>query len=131
MESQTLIAVNNVEASSKWYQYLLSLKSGHGGNQYERLLSDNKLVLQLHAWEVEDDEHLFMGSRNIKPNGNGVVLWFQVDDFDASMNRVHELRAEILEEPHLNTNAQHMECWLRDLDGYVVVLASKPINIGN
>lgn len=127
MESQTLIAVNNVEASSKWYQHLLGCKSGHGGNEYERLLYKKKLILQLHAWEVEGDEHPFMGNPKIKPNGNGMVLWFQIDDFHASVKRAYSLKAEILEEPHLNPNAQHMECWLRDLDGYVVVLASNPL----
>ena len=33
------------------------------------------------------------------------------------------LGADILEEPHVNPNARHRECWLRDPDGYVVVLA--------
>jgi hypothetical protein len=37
--------------------------------------------------------------------------------------RARELRADILEEPHVNPNANHRECWLRDPDGYVVVLA--------
>ena len=31
---------------------------------------------------------------------------------------------EVLEGPHLNPNANHRELWLRDPDGYVVVLAS-------
>lgn len=126
MESQTLIAVNDIEASSKWYQHLLGCVSGHGGNAYERLIADEKLILQLHAWEIEGDEHPFMGNKHIKPNGNGVVLWFQVDDFEATLKRANQLNAEILEEPHINPNAQHMECWLRDPDGYVVVLASRP-----
>jgi hypothetical protein len=31
-----------------------------------------------------------------------------------------------VEDPHVNTNANHRECWLRDPDGYVLVLASRP-----
>ena len=32
--------------------------------------------------------------------------------------------AEIIEEPHVNPAPQHREIWLRDPDGYVVVVAS-------
>lgn len=45
-------------------------------------------------------------------------------DFTAAVARARELRSEILEGPKVNPNANHRELWLRDLDGYVVVLAS-------
>jgi hypothetical protein len=48
-----------------------------------------------------------------------------VDDFDPAVGRARALGAEILEEPHGNPNARHRECWIRDPDGYVVVLASR------
>jgi hypothetical protein len=35
------------------------------------------------------------------------------------------LRAQVVEEPHVNPNAGHREIWLRDPDGYVVVIAGK------
>jgi extradiol dioxygenase family protein len=124
MESQTLIAVHDVEASSKWYQQLLGFTSGHGGKEYERLLYNGKLVLQLHAWETQGHDHPFMGKKEIRPLGNGVVLWFLVDDFEAAVKRMNALEAEVLEAPHYNERARHTECWLRDPDGYVVVLAS-------
>ena len=38
-QSQTMIAVRDVEASSRWYQQLLGLRSDHGGPEYERLLA--------------------------------------------------------------------------------------------
>jgi catechol 2,3-dioxygenase-like lactoylglutathione lyase family enzyme len=50
---QPLIAVTDVEASSRWYQRLLGCHSAHGGSEYERLVADNALVLQLHSFEVE------------------------------------------------------------------------------
>jgi catechol 2,3-dioxygenase-like lactoylglutathione lyase family enzyme len=125
MRAQPLIAVRDVEASSRWYQRLLGCKSGHGGPDYEQLLFEEELLLQLHAWDVEDDEHRHMGSPDIKSRGNGVLLWFQTDDFDAAIARARDLRAEMLVEVHLNTNANHRECWLRDPDGYVVVLAGR------
>jgi predicted enzyme related to lactoylglutathione lyase len=46
--SQTMLMVRDVEASSRWYQQLLGLTSDHGGAEYERLLADRELVLQLH-----------------------------------------------------------------------------------
>jgi catechol 2,3-dioxygenase-like lactoylglutathione lyase family enzyme len=123
---QPLIAVRDVEASSRWYQRLLGCKSGHGGREYERLTFKGDLVLQLHAWDVVDDEHPHMGRADLKPYGNGVLLWFQIESFDAAVLRARELGAEILEEPHTNPNAGQREIWLRDPDGYVVVLASEP-----
>ena len=123
--AQPLIAVADVEASSRWYQQLLACDSGHGGAEYERLLSGGALILQLHAWDVEDHDHVHMGRPELKSRGNGVLLWFEVDDFDSSVARARALRAEILEEPHDNPNAGHRECWLRDPDGYVVVLAGR------
>jgi catechol 2,3-dioxygenase-like lactoylglutathione lyase family enzyme len=123
VRAQPLIAVKDVEASSRWYQNLLGCQSGHGGPAYEQLLSAGQLILQLHAWDAEDDRHAHMGSPDIKPYGNGVLLWFQTQAFDAAVARARELRAEILEEPHVNPNANHRECWLRDPDRYVVVLA--------
>jgi hypothetical protein len=46
-----------------------------------------------------------------------------VDDFDAVVEQARALRAQIIEEPHFNPRPRHREVWLRDLDGYVVVVA--------
>jgi predicted enzyme related to lactoylglutathione lyase len=56
--------------------------------------------------------------------GHGVLLWFQVDDFDATVERARSLRVEVIEEPHVNPAPRHREMWIRDPDGYVVVIAS-------
>jgi hypothetical protein len=56
--------------------------------------------------------------------GNGMLLWFEVDDFDAAVARARELEAPILLDVHRNPNANHRELWIRDPDGYAVVLAS-------
>ena len=63
-------------------------------------------------------------NREAAPSGHGVLLWFEVDDFDSAVERVRRLKAEIILEPHVNPNPQHREIWLRDPDGYVVVVAS-------
>ena len=128
MRPQPLIAVTDVEASSRWYQYLLGCQSAHGGPEYERLVSDGALILQLHRFEVEH-HHGLIGNRDDKPYGNGVLLWFETRDIDAAIARAAELKAEIVQPRHRNPpdgdgGPNHWECWLRDPDGYVVVLAS-------
>ena len=128
MRPQPLIAVTDVEASSRWYQRLLGCQSAHGGPHYERLVVDGRLVLQLHSFDVEH-HHPPIGDRQGKPYGNGLLLWFEIDDFDAAMKRVEELQADVTMPRHRNPPSggggpNHWECWLRDPDGYVVVLAS-------
>ena len=60
MKPQPLIAVSDVEASSRWYQELLGAKRGHGGADYEQRVDPaGRLVLQLHAGEAE---HPHMGA---------------------------------------------------------------------
>lgn len=122
VQSQPLIAVADVAAASRWYQQLLGCAGGHGGAEYERLVAaDGRLLLQLHAWDAHEHPHL--GDASTLGRGNGVLLWFQVDDFTAALERVRALAAVVLEGPHVNPNARHREIWLRDRDGYVVVLA--------
>ena len=121
MEPQPLVAVRDVEESSLWYRELLGCESGHGGPDYERLVSGDHIILQLHRWDADDHPH--MGDPESRPCGNGVLLWFRTDAFDAAVERARGLGVEFLEEPHVNHNARHRECWLRDPDGYVVVLS--------
>jgi len=123
MRAQPLICVRDVEASSRWYCELLGCTSGHGGPNYERVMAGDQFVLQLHAWDVHDHKNLGDPSA---PVGNGVVVWFMIDDFEAAVARARTLKAVMLEEPHDNPGAGHVEIWLRDPDGYIVVLASTP-----
>ena len=128
MRPQPLIAVTDVEASSRWYQRLLGLQSAHGGSDYERLNRDGELVLQLHSFEVEH-HHDRIGDRADRPYGNGVLLWFEVDDFDAAALRATEMDVDVVLARHRNPpdcdgGPNHWEIWLRDPDGYIVVLAS-------
>jgi hypothetical protein len=128
MRPQPLIAVTDVEASSLWYQRLLRCESAHGGPEYERLMASGALVLQLHRFGVEH-HHGQIGNPDDKPYGNGVLLWFEIDDFDAAMIRAAEMHVEVVMPKHRNPPSgdggpNHWECWLRDPDGYTVVLAS-------
>ena len=127
--SQTLLAVADVEASSRFYQHLLGLVSDHGGKEYERLLSEGELVLQLHHRGVEH-HHGRVGDPDA-PVGNGVLVWFgEVSDFDAVLARAAELEAPVVRAPHRNpppgdgNGPGHRELWISDPDGYTVVIAS-------
>jgi catechol 2,3-dioxygenase-like lactoylglutathione lyase family enzyme len=126
VQSQPLIAVRDVRASSRWYQQLLgadSLPEHEHRAVYNRMLCDGHLILQLHAWDEE--QHPNLVNPDAAPCGHGVVLWFEVDDFDAAVGRARSLRAQVVEEPHVNPNAGHREMWIRDPDGYVVVIAGR------
>lgn len=128
-QSQPMIAVRDVEVSSRWYQQVLGLQSDHGGEEYERLLADGVLVLQLHHLDVGHHH-----GRIADPDsavGNGVLLWFgEVADFDDAVARAQQLGAPIVRPPHRNppegegNGPGHRETWIKDPDGYTVVIAS-------
>jgi catechol 2,3-dioxygenase-like lactoylglutathione lyase family enzyme len=122
MRAQPMIGVRDVEASSRWYQKLLGAESGHGGKEYEQIVRGGEMLLQLHAWDAHEHPHL--GNEALPSRGNGVLLWFQTEEFDAAVERARSLNAETLEAPHVNPRANHREVWLRDPDGYTIVLAS-------
>jgi hypothetical protein len=67
---------------------------------YERISCSGQLLLQLHAWDEEDHPNLV--NADAASPGHGVLLWFQVDDFDSVVGRARALGAEIIEEPHIN-----------------------------
>lgn len=128
MRSQPLIAVTDVEASSRWYQRLLGCRGNHGGSSYEQLVKDGQLMLQLHSFAVEH-HHGRIGNPDDRPYGNGVLLWFEVDDFDEIVRRAAEMHVEMVLPRHRNPpdgigGPNHWECWMRDPDGYIVVVAS-------
>lgn len=123
VRSQPLIAVRDVEASSKFYSKLLGGKGAHGGKLYEQIVVEDELVMQIHAWDQED--HPNLSNPSLQPHGHGVLIWFHISRFQQSLDAIRELGAEIVEAPHVNPNSLLNEVWLRDPDGYVVVLSSE------
>ena len=60
-EAQPLIAVRNVRASSRWYAELLgadTLPDHSHRDVYDRIWRSGRLLLQLHAWDVEEHPNL-------------------------------------------------------------------------
>lgn len=121
MKPQPLISVRDVPASARFYCNLLGANPGHGGDDYEQILIDDELVLQLHSPEADDNHDALVN--HAVPFGNGVVLWFETSDFPALLDRVARYEIVLDREPFENVYANQMECWLRDPDGYQVVIA--------
>jgi len=114
-----LICVADVEASSAWYCCLLGCASGHGGAHYERLNDGDRLVLQLHRWDVEH-HHGPLGDPAL-PHGNGLLLWFELADLDAAVARAEAMAVKV-DRPLAWSENGNREYWIRDPDGYSVVL---------
>lgn len=116
-----MLAVTDVEKSSAWYCAVLGGTSGHGGTEYDQVLVDGEMVLQLHA--LEDGHHHGTIGDPALPLGNGVAVWFQLTSLEAAVGRAKAAGATLQTDLHHNPNADHQELWLRDPDGYLVVLA--------
>jgi catechol 2,3-dioxygenase-like lactoylglutathione lyase family enzyme len=116
-----MLVVRDVPASSRFYQAILSADGGHGGEEYEQIVSGGELVLQLHHADVE--HHHGRLADPDAPLGNGVLVWFEVADFASAVEQVRTAGATVERDVHTNPNAGQQEIWLRDPDGYLVVLA--------
>ncbi len=120
-----MLQVNDVAAASRWYQEVLGLRSGHGGDEFDMLFSGDDFVLQLHRLDAH--EHGFLQPDESGTRGAGVSLWFESSDrstFDVLFERVESSGATIIERPHWNPQAHHHEATLVDADGYIVVIHS-------
>jgi hypothetical protein len=60
----------------------------------------------------------------LKQPGNGLLLFFRVDDFDMALKRARALVTRLEEEPHVNPNIQTMAFSLRDPDGYCITISA-------
>jgi catechol 2,3-dioxygenase-like lactoylglutathione lyase family enzyme len=120
----TIIGVADVPQSFKWYQSLLGLpETAPEHDDFGQILdSDGTVLLCLHQWGAH--EHPSLMSPERATPGNGLLLFFRVDDFDASLTRARALVARFEEEPHPNPNTRTMEFSLRDPDGYYVTISA-------
>jgi catechol 2,3-dioxygenase-like lactoylglutathione lyase family enzyme len=120
----TIIGVNDVASSFKWYQSLFGqpeTRPGHDDfGQIED--TDGTVLLCLHQWGAHD--HPPLKSPDQATPGNGLLLFFRVDDYDEALMRARALVTRFEEEPHLNPNTQTMEFSLRDPDGYYVTISA-------
>jgi catechol 2,3-dioxygenase-like lactoylglutathione lyase family enzyme len=122
----TIIAVRDVPGSFKWYQSLFGQPETRPAHDYfgQILDTDGTVLLCLHQWGEHD--HPSLMSPDDVPPGNGLLLFFRVDDFDLALTRARTLVAQLEEEPHQNPNTQTNEFSLRDPDGYYVTISALP-----
>ena len=120
----TIIGVKDVPRSFGWYQSLFGQRSTSPGHpDFGQLVdSDGTVLLCLHEWGVEDHPSL-MSPEDGTP-GDGLLLFFRVDDFDSNLQRARALVAQLEEEPHVNPNTRTREFSLRDPDGYYVTISA-------
>jgi catechol 2,3-dioxygenase-like lactoylglutathione lyase family enzyme len=120
----TIIGVGNVPASFKWYQSLLGLPETAPEHDYfgQILDSDGTVLLCLHEWGAHD--HPTLTSPDHAQPGNGLLLFFRVDDFDMALTSARARVARLEEEPQVNPNTGTMEFALRVPDGYYVMISA-------
>jgi catechol 2,3-dioxygenase-like lactoylglutathione lyase family enzyme len=120
----TIIAVNDVTASFRWYQSLFGLPETAPAHDYfgQIVDSDGTVLLCLHSWG--EHEHPSLTSADRAEPGNGLLLFFRVDDFEPALSRARALVTEFEEEPNRNPNTGTSEFSLRDPDGYYVTISA-------
>jgi catechol 2,3-dioxygenase-like lactoylglutathione lyase family enzyme len=120
----TIIGVSDVRSSFKWYQALFGQRETRPGHDYFAQIvdTDETVLLCLHKWGAH--EHPSLLSPDEAPPGNGLLLFFRVDDFDKAFERARTLVTRLDEEPHVNPNTRTREFSLRDPDGYYVTISA-------
>lgn len=120
----TIIGVSDVAGSFKWYQSLLGLPETAPAHDYfgQILDADGTVLLCLHEWGAHEHPSL-VSPDNAEP-GNGLLLFFRVDDYETSLANTRALVERLEEEPNLNPNTGTMEFSLRDPDGYYVTISA-------
>ena len=120
----TIMGVADVARSFKWYQSLFGQPESVPAHDYfgQVLDTDGTVLLCLHKWG--DHEHPTLISPDRAEPGNGLLLFFRVDDFDEALSRARALVSQLEEEPQTNPATGTREFALRDPDGYYVMVSA-------
>jgi catechol 2,3-dioxygenase-like lactoylglutathione lyase family enzyme len=120
----TIIGVADVTRSLNWYQSLFGQPESAPAHDYfgQVLDTDGTVLLCLHKWG--DHEHPTLISPDRAEPGNGLLLFFRVDDFDEALSRARALVSQLEEEPQLNPATGTREFAIRDPDGYYVMVSA-------
>ena len=119
----TIIGVADVIRSFSWYQSLFGQQPSVPAHDYfgQLLDTDGTVLLCLHAWGAHEHPSL-LSPEHAQP-GNGLLLFFRVDDFDDALRRAKTLANALEEEPSVNPATGTREFALRDPDGYYVMVS--------
>lgn len=120
VRTETIIAVKNVAKSSEFYQKLLNCKSEHGGETFEILADENVVILCLHKWGEHEHPTMLNPENEV---GNGLILFFRVDNLTEIFQNAKKLNANIEKEIHHNEISLKNQFTLRDLDNYYLIIS--------
>ena len=120
----TIIGVADVGHSFSWYQSLFGQPRTAPAHDYfgQIVDTDGTVLLCLHKWGAHEHPTL-VGPDRAEP-GNGLLLFFRVDDFDEALSRARALVSQLDDEPRMNPATGTQEFALRDLDGYYVMVSA-------
>jgi catechol 2,3-dioxygenase-like lactoylglutathione lyase family enzyme len=120
----TIIGVRDVPGSFKWYQSLFGQsETAPSHDDFGQIRdSDGTVLLCLHQWGAHEHPSLMSPDKALP--GNGLLLFFRVDDFDMALKRARAIVSRLEEEPHVNPSTETQEFSLRDPDGYYVTISA-------
>ncbi len=120
----TIIGVADVAASLTWYLALFGQPDRPPAHDdFAQVFdTDGTVLLCLHQWGAHG--HPPLTSPDEAKPGNGLLLFFRVDDYDAALTRARALVSGFEEEPHVNPATRTAEFSVRDPDGYYVTISS-------
>jgi hypothetical protein len=120
----TIIGVADVARSLKWYQFLLGQDEKPPAHDYfgQVLDADGTVLLCLHQWGEHD--HPTLNAPQESGNGNGLLLFFRLDDFEGALRRARVLVDALQQEPQLNPSTGTHDFALWDPDGYYVMVSA-------
>lgn len=89
----TIIGVAHVQRSFKWYQSLFGLHETAPAHDYFGQVTDEDgaVLLCLHRWG--DHDHPTLRAPDEGRTGNGLLLFFRLDDFEGALHRARSLGA--------------------------------------
>lgn len=79
-------------------------------------------LAMLHEWGTHEHPTL-MSPDQAKP-GNGLLIFFRVDNFEIALANARTLVSRLEEEPHTNPATGTLEFALRDPEGYYVMVSA-------
>ncbi|HEX5012124.1 MAG TPA: VOC family protein [Planctomycetota bacterium] len=120
----TILGVRDVARSFRWYQALFGQPATRPAHDHfgQIVDTDGTVLLCLHAWGSHD--HPTLTSPGAATPGNGLLLFFRVDDYEAALGRARSLVGRLEEEPSVNPSTGTSEFALRDPDGYYVMISA-------
>jgi len=121
MKVEPILAVQDVNESSKWYQNLFDCRSIHDGNDFDILVSkEDEVILCLHKWGAHD--HPTMQNPNLTP-GNGLIIYFRTEHMENIRENLRGMNHDVEADIQINPNSNKKEFSVIDPNGYHLIIS--------